>query len=259
MKEETKKTPSRFALRIPKFTFKETPMNSFLVLSLIIFSFLLGMLTNKVIYLEQALKNPAPAAAPAGPTAAGPAAPAIVENMTAGKLPFLGSNDAEVTLVEFSDFQCPFCKKYFDETHKQINDTYIKTNKVKLAYRHFPLTSIHPNAQKAAEASECANEQGKFWEYHDLLFKEQDTWSPLAATDVINSFVDLAGQLSINTSQFQTCLESDKYKQNVNDDTAAATSAQVDATPSFFVNGVRVVGAVPFAELQKTIEEQLKK
>ena len=232
-------------------------MNGFLVLSLVIFSFLLGMLTNKVLTLEEALKNPSVAA----PTdqAAAPAPPPVVEGMTAGKLPVIGNKDAKVTVVEFSDFQCPFCKKYFDETHKQLVDTYVKTGKVAFAYRHFPLSSIHPSAQKAAEASECANEQGKFEAYHDMLFAQQDTWSPLAATDVINSFVDYATDLGLNADQFRSCIESDKYKQNVDDDTAAANAAQVDATPSFFVNGVRVVGAVPFADLEKVIEEELKK
>jgi protein-disulfide isomerase len=251
-----KKNPLPF--RIPRFNFNTTGINGFLVLSLVIFSFVLGMLTNKVIYLEQQLKNPV-AAAPTDAQAAVPTPPAVVENLSFGHLPLLGNKNAKVTVVEFSDFQCPFCKSYFDQTAAQLNDTYIKTGKISFAYRHFPLTSIHPNAQKAAEASECANEQSKFWEYHDKLFAEQDTWSPLAAADAATNFVEYAGALGLDTAQFSSCLESEKFKQKVADDNADSALAQVDATPTFFVNGVRVTGAVPFADLQKVIEEQLKK
>ena len=249
---------SKLNLTLPRLTFKDTPINAYLVYTLIIFAFLLGMLTNKVMYLEKAATAPAPSVA-ADPNQP-PPPPDVVEGLETGKLPLLGNKDAKVTIIEFSDFQCPFCKAYFDDSHSKINDTYVKTGKVKFAYRHFPLTSIHPNAQKAAEAAECANEQSKFWEYHDMLFAEQDTWSPLSATDVVSSFVEYAGQLGLNTSQFQSCLDTDKYKQNVDDDAAVATSqAQVNATPTFFVNGVRITGAVPFADIQKVIEEQLKK
>lgn len=260
MAEEKNKPSKKFALSLPRITFKDTPINVYLVYTLVIFAFLLGMLTNKVMYLEQAAKNPTAAADPSQVAEeALPAAPAVVENLEPGKLPLLGNKDAKVTIVEFSDFQCPFCKSYFDDTHKQINDTYVKTGKVNFAYRHFPLTSIHPNAQKAAEAAECANEQGKFWEYHDLLFTEQDTWSPLPEADLITSLTEYAGGLGLNTTQFNSCVTDGKYQQNVDDDTAAATDAQVEATPTFFVNGVRVVGAVPFTDIQKVIEEELKK
>lgn len=249
----------RFKFFLPKPTFKDTPMNAFLVVALIIFAFLLGMLTNKVIFLEQQLKNPTTAQA-AGAQGADPTPPPFVDNLGVGKLPLLGNKDAKVTVIEFSDFQCPFCKKYFDENHSQLLEKYVNTGKVKFAYRHFPLTSIHPNAQKAAEAAECANEQGKFWDYHDLLFKNQDEWAPLSGTAVIDKFVEYAGGgLGLNPSQFQDCLQSDKYQANVDEDTGAAGEVQVNATPSFFVNGNRLIGAVPFSELQAAIEKELKK
>lgn len=94
-----------------------------------------------------------------------------------GNAPIQGSKDAKITLVEFSDFQCPFCERAFPTIQQLMKDY---KGKIKIAYKQFPLTSIHPNAQKSAEASECANEQGKFWEYHDLLFTNQNAWSPLA-------------------------------------------------------------------------------
>lgn len=101
-----------------------------------------------------------------------------------GHLPALGNKSAKVTVVEFSDLQCPFCKRFFDETYSQLKKDYIDTGKISLTFRHYPLHSIHPNAQKAAEATECANEQGKFWEYHDILFKLQDSWANQPQTSI---------------------------------------------------------------------------
>jgi protein-disulfide isomerase len=257
--KEEKPKKEYLEIRVPRFKFQSPSMIAYLVFTLIIFAFLLGMLTNKIIYLEKAAKTAAEApsqnAQATEPSVAPPPAVVDVEN---GKLPLLGNKDAKVTIVEFSDFQCPFCKRYFDETHQQINDTYVKTGKVKFAYRHYPL-SFHPNAEKAAEAAECANEQGAFWQYHDLLFGNQDNWTPLESSAAADSFTNLAGQAGIDTNQFRSCLDTGKYKANVDADLADGGKAQVDGTPTFFINGNRVVGAVPFADLQKVIEEELKK
>ncbi len=257
------KDKDHFTLKIPRFGFKQGNLNVYLVFVLVIFAFLLGMLTNKVLYLENELKtgsnaNTAAAANPGDALPTTPPPPQVVK-VDNGKLPILGDENAKVTIVEFSDFQCPFCKRYIDETHEQIKEKYIDTGKVKIAYRHYPLTSIHPNAQKAAEASECANEQSKFWEFHDKLFAEQDTWSPLTLTDASNAFVGYAGELGLNTDQFQSCLDSDKYQKAVETDLEAGNKVQVDGTPAFFVNGYRLVGAQPFSEFERVIEEELKK
>lgn len=258
---QQKKSPDYLEIRVPRFSFQKTSMNTFLVFALVIFAFLLGMLTNKVIYLEKMNKDTA-----AAPTANAVAAedsgitpPPQVVDVEAGHLPILGNNDAKVTVVIFSDFQCPFCKRYFDDSHSQLNEEYVKTGKVKLAFRHYPLTSIHPNAQKSGEAAECANEQGKFWDYHDLLFKNQEAWSQLSGEAITTAFTDYAGELSLNTEQFRTCLETDKFQQAVVDDTTAGTNVQVDGTPTFFINGYRIVGAVPYAEIKQAIEDALKK
>lgn len=256
------KTKDHYNLRIPRLNFKEGNLNVYLVFVLIIFAFLLGMLTNKVLYLENQVKNGTNANAVAAngqealPTEPLPPQIVDVEN---GHLPILGNKDAKVTIVEFSDLQCPFCKRYLDETHEQLKEKYIDTGKVKFAFRHYPLTSIHPNAQISAEASECANEQGKFWEYHDKVFAEQDTWSPLTLTDATNSLVSYAGELGMNTDQFKSCVESEKFKDKVNEDLEAGNKVQVDGTPAFFVNGYRLVGAQPFSEFERVIEEELKK
>jgi protein-disulfide isomerase len=259
--EKSKKNDS-FVINIPRLRFKQDSLNGYLIFSLVIFAFLLGMLTNKVLFLEKQVKDASKTASV--PTTANQAAPTAVPppqivKVDNGKLPILGNENAKVTIVEFMDLQCPFCKQYFDQTANQIYDTYIKTGKAKLYFRHYPLYSIHPNAEKAAEAVECANEQNKFWDYQDKIFAMQPTWSPLAAEAVITAFVDYAGQLGLDTNQFKTCLDTSKYKQTVADDAAAGNKVQVDGTPAFFVNGYRLIGAQPFSEFQRVIDEQLNK
>ena len=247
-------------LRIPKLSFKENSLNIYLGILIVIFSFILGMLTNKVLFLEKQFKQVTDAQIAAAPQVSPTPVPLPqYEKVDNGHLPIKGKSNAKVTIVEFSDFQCPFCKQYIDQTDSQIQDQYVKTGKAKFVYRHFPLTSIHPNAQKAAAASECANEQNQFWNYHDLLYKNQDTWSPLTSDDAASSFVDYAGQLGMDPDQFKTCLDTDKYKDNVDKDTAAGNKAQVDGTPAFFINGYRLTGAQPFSEFQKVIDADLKK
>ncbi len=249
----------RLEFRLPRITFRDTPFNAFLVFSLVVFAFITGMLVNKIMYLEKAAKTPPPVVAQ-NPVAAEPTIPEppAVVNVEIGKLPVLGKKDAKLTIVEFSDFQCPFCKRYVDDAHKQIVKEYIDTGKANLYYRHFPLFSIHPNAQKAGEAAECANEQGKFWEYHDLLFKDQDTWAPVQTTAATGGFTDLAGQLGLDTAQFSSCLDTNKYQKTVEEDGLAGSKAQVSGTPTFFINGHRLVGSQPFSEFKKLIDEQLK-
>lgn len=257
-------------IRIPRISFKDTKINTYLVTALVIFAFFLGMLTNKVLSLEKALKTAtANNTAPTGQTnnvlgntntaPQAPTQPPAKVDVAIGHLSTLGADNAKVTVVEFSDFQCPYCEKFATDAYPQIYDAYIKTNKIKFAYRHYPLTSIHPNAQKAAEASECANEQNKFWEYNNLLFKNQTTWSPQAISDAASSFTNYAAELGLNTDQFRSCLDTDKYKENVQKDAADGDIAGVDGTPTLFINGWRLVGAQPFAKIQALIEQELKK
>lgn len=164
----------------------------------------------------------------------------------------LGNPDAPVTLVEFGDFQCPFCKRLFDTTEKEVIEKYVKTGKVKLVYRDFPLSSIHAMAQKAAEASECADEQDKFWPYHDLLYGRQDRLS-------VENFKAWARELGLNGARFDSCLDTGKYEKEVQDDFRAGQQAGVSGTPASFVNGRIITGAVPFAQFEQIIEEELKK
>ena len=243
-------------IRLPRISFRDTSLNVYLVFALVIFAFLLGMLTNKIVYLEKAAKA-VPTAAPADQQVAAPEPPAVVD-VDNGKLPVFGNEKAKVSIVIFSDLQCPFCKRYVDEAHKQLIEKYVDTGKAKMYFRHFPLYSIHPLAEPAGIAAECANNQGKFWEFHDKIFATQDEWSAKDQSTAGETFSGYASELGMDADQFATCLTSDKAKKAVTEDAKAGEKVQVDGTPTFFINGHRLVGAQPFSEFEKIIEEQLK-
>ncbi len=240
-------------MRLPKLPLDLRSLTPLLVLLLIVGAYFLGVQTTKVKYLEERGNTPSLGTDPNAPQPSQGPVFADVEN---GTLPLLGEENAKVTIVEFSDFQCPFCKRFTDEAFAQIKKEYIDTGKVKFAFRHYPLP-IHPNAPKASEASECANEQDAFWQYHDKLFETQDAWSNLTSTEAQTTFVTYAGELGIETGQFQSCLSSGKYADKVQEDTDAAVAAGVTATPTAYINGQQVVGALPFASFKTIIDEQL--
>jgi protein-disulfide isomerase/autonomous glycyl radical cofactor GrcA len=160
--------------------------------------------------------------------------------------PARGPADAKVTIVEFSDFQCPYCGQAFG-TVEQLMQQY--AGKVKLVFRQFPLP-IHPNAEKAAEASLCAADQGKFWELHDLLFKNQ---KKLDVSDV-KTYAASAG---LDGQKFAQCLDSGEKKKQVDFDLEAGQAAGVSGTPAFFINGVFLNGALPIEEFKKVIDPEL--
>ncbi len=165
--------------------------------------------------------------------------------------PVLGDSDAPITIVEFSDFQCPFCARAFSDAVTQLKNNEIKDGKVKLIYKDFPLTSIHPFAQKAAEAAQCAFDQGKFWEYHDILFTNQN------ALDT-TSLKKYASDLDLDTDGFNTCLDSGEKTKEVSDDLTQATASGGRGTPYFVImneNGdtIPVSGAQPYANFQAAI------
>ncbi len=141
--------------------------------------------------------------------------------------PVKGSSEAKVVVEEFSDFQCPACKSAQDTVKRVINEF---GDQIRFEFKHFPLTTIHPQAFRAALASECANDQGKFWEYHDLLFINQPNFSP-------SELVSYAEGLGLNKDTFKACLDSRVKNDVVRADMAEASSRQVNATPTFFVNG----------------------
>src|SRR3989344_8805449 len=159
-----------------------------------------------------------------------------------------GDKNAAVTMIEYSDFQCPFCQRVKPTLDQVLSDY---SGKVRLVYRHFPLNSIHPKAQKSADASECASEQDKFWEYHDLLFANQ------SALDVA-SLKKYAGQLGLKQSQFDSCLDAGKYAAKVNQQSAEAQASGITGTPGTWVGDQLVKGAYPYETFKQIIDSMVQ-
>ena len=181
----------------------------------------------------------------------GPAVPPSRVDLDVGDAPTKGKDNAPVTIIEFSDFECPFCEKFYSQTLSQIEREYIDTGKVRLAYKHLPLP-FHPQAMPAALATECAQEQGKFWEYHDVIFENQGLLAQ-------NKYKEWAGQLGLNQEKFDQCFDSKKYEERVLKDLAEAESAGIGGTPTFLVNGKIVSGAQPFAAFKTEIDAELNR
>jgi len=167
-------------------------------------------------------------------------------NVATDGAPVRGNANAPVTIVEFSDFQCPFCARAEGEIVK-VRDTY--KDQVKIVYKDYPLP-IHPNAPKAAEASRCAGEQDKYWEYHDVLFANH------SALEVPN-LKKFAADLKLDTAKFDTCLDSGKYADEIAKDMAEGSRVGVSGTPAFFINGRLLSGAQPFSAFQEAIDDAL--
>ena len=162
--------------------------------------------------------------------------------------PTLGAAGAPVTVVEFSDFQCPYCQG-FAPILKRIAQQY--GDKVLIVYRQYPIPSLHPNAFKAAEASLCANEQGKFWDLHDVMFAEQQQLS-------VSDLKEKAHRLGMNSKKFDGCLDSGRYVEQVQNDQKDGLRAGINGTPAVFVNGIQVEGgAVPFETIASIINREL--
>jgi len=185
-----------------------------------------------------------------------PAAGAKVQ-VSADDDPVMGSKNAKVTVIEFSDFQCPFCRSFWRDTFSQIKKEYIDTGKVKFVYRDYPL-SFHPMAMPSAQAAECADDQGKFWEMHDKIFGEQEKLGQGTVTFAVSDLKKWAAAIGLNAGQFNQCLDSGKYKAEVDKDFADGSASGVSGTPSLFINGRLLVGAQPFASFKAIIDEELK-
>jgi len=160
-----------------------------------------------------------------------------------------GDANAPVTIIEFSDYECPFCGRFYSDTLPQIISEYIDTGKVKLVYRDFPL-NFHPQARKAAEAAECAGEQGKYYEMHDLLFEK-------GVSGGESSFKQYAKDIGLDSSEFDSCLDSGEMADEVQKDLDDGTAAGVSGTPGFFINGRQLSGAQPFSAFKTIIDEEL--
>jgi protein-disulfide isomerase len=159
-----------------------------------------------------------------------------------------GPANAPIELIEFSDFQCPYCLRAHPIV-KQVLSTY--GDKIRFVYRNYPLPN-HPNARPAAEAAQCAAEQGKFWAYHDRLFDNQDK---LSNDDLKRT----AAELGVDTGKFNACFDSHKYQARIEADVRAGNEAGVSGTPAFFINGRMLTGAQPFDAFKRTIDEELER
>ena len=164
--------------------------------------------------------------------------------------PSIGPADAPITIVEFGDFQCPFCKRFFDQTLQPLLKAY--PDKIRFVWRHLPLTSIHSEAFPAAEASMCANEQNAFWQYHDKIFENQDKLGR-------ELYIQIASDLGLDIAAFEDCLNTEKYKEAVQEDLDFATSLGANSTPTFFINGLALVGAQPLSTFTSVIDQELNK
>ncbi len=225
---------------------------------LLIAVFLVGYLFARVQSLEggqgsTAGANTGNTVAAANPQ---PSQPPTNVNVGVGHLPLLGDKNAKVTIVEFADLRCPFCKQFQDSTFSQLKKDYIDTGKVKFAFRHYAF--LGPASVTAANAVECANEQGQFWQMHDYLYQNQpaETDTSMYTTDNLTT---IAGNLGMNTDQFKNCLSSTKYQKNVDQDMQDGQQAGVSGTPTFYINGTQLVGAQPYSSIKAVIDQALSK
>ena len=162
--------------------------------------------------------------------------------------PSIGPENAAITIVEFSDYECPYCRKWHSDVFTKLMEEY--PEQVRLVYRDFPLSSIHANAAPAAEAANCANEQGKFWPFHEKLFSAELGLGEQA-------YQEYATSLGLNLQSFLECVNSDRYQEEVQADYQFAADLGVRSTPTFFINGIAVVGAQPFEVFQQVIDKEL--
>jgi len=204
--------------------------------------------------------------APAQATPQEPQAPSTIKlsSVSGNAAGVLGEDNAPITIVEYSDFQCPFCRRHYTETHQQLIDTYVKTGKAKLIYKDLPL-DFHPSAAMAANAARCGAEQGKFWEAHDAIFDMQQAKDPsgntvqFSAQDVKDAVDKIAG---IDATNFGSCVDSNKYASDVKASYTEGFSIGINGTPSFVIGptngeGQIVVGAQPYATFKAVIDGYL--
>lgn len=220
-----------------------------------------GVTAQKPDTTNQIAQAPAPNSAPqAAPEDTGPVKVSLDDD------PVLGDKNAPVTLVDFSDYECPFCKRHFEQVYSELKKDYIDTGKVKMVYRDLPLSFHDPMATKEAIAANCAREQGEdsaYYKYHDEIFKRtKSNGNGLA----VNDLYTIASDLGLNAANFKTCLDSEKYKDEVQKDLADASKYDATGTPTFFIGkstghefeATKLVGAQPYSAFKTIIDEKLK-
>lgn len=216
-----------------------------LIMFVIGFFVLLGLYLSDSDYSFNGNNNPSIVNTNGNNNGAGVAPQASIRNIQKDEA-VRGNKNAKIVMIEYSDFQCPYCTRAH-ETFQQIMDEY--GDNVAWVYRHFPLDSIHPYARKAAEGSECANDQDKFWEYTDAVFVDNS---------VLNQGVDgikqIASGIDLNMNKFNSCLDSGKHADKVDQDYKEGVANGVTGTPATFINGQLIKGAVPFESFKQIID-----
>ncbi len=222
---------------------------------LVVLAFAVGILVGYVAWGRGAAVT---AAAPAAGAAQQPSGP-IVEapqptrspytryNIPTEGYPSLGPDNAKLVIVEFSDFQCPFCRRFHDETYQALLDAY--PGQIRFVYRNLPLTSIHPNAMPAAVASLCANDQNAYWDFHEKLFSSETLDEA--------TYIRYAADLGLDVETFTACLSGGSHDAFIQEDMDFALGLGVQSTPTFFVNGLAIVGAQPLANFKQIIDKEL--
>ena len=242
--EEVTEAPAEYV------TFKKSHFYSILV----VLAFAVGLFVGYVAWGRgTTVTAAAPVAAaqqPAGPVVETPQPTKSAYtryNIPTDGYPSLGPNDAPITIVEFSDFQCPFCRRFEQDTYQPLLDAY--PGKIRFVYRNLPLTSIHPNAMPAAIASLCAKDQNAFWDYHDKLFSSE--------TLDQTTYIQYATDLGLDVNTFTACLSSGSHDAEIKADMDFSLGLGVQSTPTFFVNGLAIVGAQPLTNFQQIIDKEL--
>lgn len=237
---------------------REPSKDRFLAISIIVAAIIIG---GSVVFATMRGGSPNPAAtgpiqnAPA-PTAQAPLPP------IGGRDVILGNPNAPVTLIEYGDYQCPFCGRVFTQVEPQLRTDYINTGKVKMVFRNFQF--LGQESVAAGEAAECAEDQNKFWDYHDALYaaKIKDVSNGGSENDGFFSrakFLKLAQQVGLNVPLFTACIDSNKYADQIQKDRDAANAIGVNSTPTSYVNGQEILGAQPYSAFQTVIEAALQK
>ena len=222
---------------------------------LVVLAFAVGILVGYVAWGRgTTVTAAAPVAAAQQPSGQVVEAPATQQpqftryNIPTEGYPSLGPADAKITIVEFSDFQCPYCRKFQQETYQPLLNAY--PGQIRFVYRNLPLPpTMHPDAMSAAVASLCANDQNAYWAYHDKLFSSETLGE--------KTYIQYATELGLNVEEFTACLSSGKHDEFIKQDTDFSTKLGVQSTPTFFVNGLAIVGAQPLSSFQQLIDKEL--
>lgn len=194
--------------------------------------------------------TPQSAAQPSGPIAEAPVTeePQFVRyDIPSEGFPSIGPANAPITIVEFSDYQCPYCRRWHEQVYEPLLSAY--PGKIKMVYRHLPLTSIHPDAFAAAEAAMCAGDQDAYWPYHEKLFSSEALG--------MQTYVQYAQDLSLDMDAFQACMTENKFKEAIEADSDFAVDLGIRSTPTFFINGLAIVGAQPLDVFKQVIDKEL--